>query len=271
LKTDVIQVAEVARSLDPIVELTQIQTMVHEHNTALRTAHGHGFSPLQIKKTVFYTGYLLNSSTSAAVLNALEVPAMVAQENDVKLLANNVMITPRPASKSVLAKTGPLGRNVEFEVVGVAHWEHRVWAALVKPVDESIRIYTGTYPVLPPSWGVFRGSILTRTDNPEPMVVLAVRRGAKPIDAGRIDKKHWKPPVKPVRFSTVVGERLLLRIEEDNNEGEWESLFPRRKSSGNILAVNTASTSNSAITHHETPPGSAGPMAIPSWGSGGRW
>jgi hypothetical protein len=254
LKVEVIQVAEVARCLDPTVELTQIQTMVQEHNTVQRLTHGHRFSPLRIKKTVFYTGYLLNSATSAHVLNALEIPAMLAKDNDVKLLANNVMITPRPASKSVLAKTGPLGRKVEFEVVGVAHWENKVWAALVKPVDESVRIYTGMSPARHPSSS---GTTLTILDNPEPIVVLAVRRGAKPIDAGRIDKSHWKPPARPVRFSTVVGERLLLRIEEDNNEGEWESLFPRRRTS--------------AITT-ETPPSSAGLVrAIPSWGGGGRW
>ncbi|KAA8908110.1 hypothetical protein FN846DRAFT_777559 [Sphaerosporella brunnea] len=237
LKAEVIQVAEAARCLDPITELSVIQTMVHEHNSVQRTIHGHRFLPLRIKKTVFYTGYLLSSSTSANLLNTLEIPSMIAKENDVKLLANNVMITPRPASRSVLARTGPLGRKVEFEVVGVAHWEHKVWAALVKPVDNSIRIYT---------------------DNPEPTVVLAVRRGAKPIDAGRIDKSHYKPPAKPVRFWTVVGERLLLRIEEDNNEGEWESLFPRRKSA--IPA--------SAAASAQTPPLV---RAIPSWGGGGRW
>jgi hypothetical protein len=63
-------------------------------------------------------------------------------------------------------------------------------------------------------------------DNPDTMIVLAVRRNAKPVDAGRISA--WMPPPKAqLRFSTIVGEKLLLRIEEENsNEGEWESLFP---------------------------------------------
>lgn len=103
--------------------------------------------------------------------------------------------------------------------------------------------------------------------------MLAVRRGSKPIDAGRIDKNHWKKPAQTVRFNTVVGERLLLRIEEDNNEGEWESLFPRRKSSGN-MGANPSAHHNNTSSVTDTLPGSAGApsmMAIPSWGSSGRW
>lgn len=135
--------AETARSLDPTTELKHIQTMVDEHNEVQRSCGVHGFKPLRIKKTVFYTGYLLSTATSIALLNSLDIPAMLAKENDIKLMANNVLITPRPASRSVLARAGDFGTKVEFEVVGVAHWEHKVWAALVKPVDDSIRIYTG--------------------------------------------------------------------------------------------------------------------------------
>ncbi|KAF8541967.1 hypothetical protein BDD12DRAFT_651267, partial [Trichophaea hybrida] len=197
LNFEVIQVAEIARTLDPTVELSQIQKMVNEHNSAQRAVQGRGgYSPLRIKKTVFCCGYLLSAAASASLLNTLEVPSMVAKENDVKLLANNVLITPKPASKTVLSKTGPFGTKVEFEVTGVAHWECRVWAALVKPVDETVKVYT---------------------DNPEPTIVLAVRRGTKPVEAQRIDPASWKrPPKAGITFSATVGERLLLRIEEDN-------------------------------------------------------
>jgi len=34
------------------------------------------------------------------------------------------------------------------------------------------------------------------------------------MDAGRIDKMHWKKPAQTVRFDTVVGERFLLHIED---------------------------------------------------------
>lgn len=67
------------------------------------------------------------------------------------------------------------------------------------------------------------------TENPRPLLVLAVRRNTKPIDASRIHA--WNAPPNPnIRFTSVVGERLLFRIEEDfPNEGEFDSLFPRRR------------------------------------------
>jgi hypothetical protein len=178
------------------VELAVIQEMLNEHNVN-KPAHR---KPIKIKKTVFCTGYLLNSQTTGTLLNDLQVPAMVADEPDVKYVANNVLITPKPANKTILDAVGPLGTKVEFEVMGVAHHNHRVWAALVKPVDESIKIYT---------------------DNPQLIIVLAHKRGAKPIEAQNIDASSWSPPPRPgIRFTTTIGERLILRVEEDYNEGE---------------------------------------------------
>ena len=107
-------------------------------------------APLRIKKTVYYTGYLLKSQASADVINSLELAKHVVGEG-MRLLANSVVITPRPASSAVLKKTGPLGRKVEFEIVKVGQWENRVWAAEVKPVDPTVRIYTGMLP--PPTQG----------------------------------------------------------------------------------------------------------------------
>lgn len=246
LKTEVIQVAEITCYLDPTTELSKIQMMVGEHNLSQRTTLGR-HNPLKVKKTVFYTGYLLNAAGSAALLNELEVPSMVAKESDVKLLANNVLITPRPASKTVLAKTGQFGKCVEFEVVSVGQWENRIWAALVKPVDENVRIYS---------------------DNNQPVIVLALKRGTKPIEANRIEASAWKdPPKESIRFFGTVGEKLLLRIEEDINEGEWESLFPKRRSSGNVNHNNNAHNTNATNPHSNS-----ATHAIPSWGNGNsRW
>jgi hypothetical protein len=116
--------------------------MMNEHNQMQRTVQSRSF--LKMKKTVFLTGYMLNSAATAHVLNELETPALALKEQDVKLFANNVLITPRPATKSVLDRTGPLGRRVEFEIIKVGNLESRIWAALVKPTDPTIRIYSGT-------------------------------------------------------------------------------------------------------------------------------
>lgn len=225
LDHELFQVTEVPRSLDPTVELSLVQRMVDEHNAFLRAQGRANCPPLRIKKTVFCTGYLLNAASTASLLNSLEVPAMIRKENGVKLLASNVLIAPRPASKSILSRTGPLGTKVEFEVVGVGNHENRVWAARVKPVDETVRIYT---------------------ENPEPTVVLAVRRGCKAVEAQRINKSSWQHPPRPITFTATVGERLMLRIEEDSHEGEFAGLF---QSSGNMSANATSRCSNPTTPH----------------------
>lgn len=58
-------------------------------------------------------------------------------------------------------------------------------------------------------------------ENSQPMIVLAIRgREAKPIDAQKITNWQFLPGGQNIRISTVVGEKLLLRIEESNLEGE---------------------------------------------------
>lgn len=150
----VVEVSEESRCLPPSIELAEVQTMINEHNN-LRPAHT---PPLRIKKTVFYTGYLLPHKGTAYVLNALNIPQQVAQEPEVKLLGNSVLITPKPATKDVLKRTGDMGTKIEFEVDKVGNWEGRVWAAIVKPVDPKVRIYTGMCPKRSQMGRVFRDS-----------------------------------------------------------------------------------------------------------------
>lgn len=53
------------------------------------------------------------------------------------------------------------------------------------------------------------------------MIVLALRgRDTRPMDAHKI--KNWQalPSGQSLRITTVVGEKLLLRIEENSPEGE---------------------------------------------------
>jgi hypothetical protein len=83
-----------------------------------------------------------------------------------------------------------------------------IWAASVQPVPHTKKFYT---------------------ENPEPIVVLALRKGAKPIDAGKIQNWQPVPPEKQYVFESTVGEKVLLRIEdEDPRENDYESLFPNK-------------------------------------------
>ena len=122
-----------------------------------------------------------------------------------KFLANNILITPRPAQKSTLDKAGGLGAKQIWQVTGTAVYENKIWAARVTPIPPSAPYYT---------------------DNPTPIIVLALRKGAKPIDAGRIQNWQPVPSDKQFVFETYVGERVQLRVEKElAGEDEYHSLF----------------------------------------------
>lgn len=174
--------------------------MINAHNRSLRDpARNETRSPygrLKIKRTVFYTGYLLSNAESnlliSEVLNPLLSPAL-AESNDLKYMANCILITPRPATPHILDKVGGMGKKISWKVTGTACYENRVWAARLSPVPET-EIYF--------------------TENPHPVVVLAVRKGARPVDASRIQKWNPVPSNQAITFETVVGEKVVLRVEE---------------------------------------------------------
>lgn len=59
------------------------------------------------------------------------------------------MISPRAADSQVLINAGPLGTVVEFVVTGWGHFENKVWAALVRPVDPNFKVYSGELHITP--------------------------------------------------------------------------------------------------------------------------
>jgi hypothetical protein len=216
-------VAKIFRFLDPMVELVQVQNLINEHNSLSPRP------PLRIKKTVYYTGYLLTPTESAYVLNSISFPKTIANEQDVKVLASSVLITRKPATRPLLRKTGPIGRKIKFEIIGVGHWENKVWAALVKPVDPSIQIYSGmSHKEFPVSIYNHNQNANITPDYTQPVVVLACRRSTRPSEANKIT--NWvEPPMKDIEFSTIIGEKTLYRIEEEiPGQDGWESLFPKK-------------------------------------------
>ncbi|KNG84447.1 hypothetical protein ANOM_006912 [Aspergillus nomiae NRRL 13137] len=212
VNAEVIQVAEGAAFLSPVIETAEVQRMINSHNDAVRNRSGNGtkspYGPLCIKRTIFYTGYLISNADSSRLISQTlnpMLPSGLADSNDLKYMANSILITPRPAPRSILDKVGGLGKKLKWKVTGTAVFEHRVWAARLTPVPATEKYYT---------------------ENPQPVVVLAVRKGARPIDAGKIQNWHPVPADKAFTFETVVGEKVVLRVEEQNpHEGEWESQF----------------------------------------------
>ncbi|KAI9816489.1 MAG: hypothetical protein M1827_001621 [Pycnora praestabilis] len=207
ITAEAIAVAEVGTYLDPIIETAEIQRCINAHNQALRSGSTSEMGRLQVKRTIFYTGYIISQSDSAKLLTLVSLPSGMP-DGEVKFLANNILITPRPCPKSILQKVGGIGNKVTWQVTGTAIFENKLWAARVSPVSESQTYYT---------------------ENPLPVVVLGLRKGAKPIEAGRI--QNWQPVSrdKAFTFETVVGEKLLLRVEEETpGENAWDSLFPNK-------------------------------------------
>ncbi|TVY21991.1 Uncharacterized protein LARI1_G000060 [Lachnellula arida] len=205
ITAEVVQVASGDTLLEPVVEAAEVQRMLNDHNDHVdRAKRG---TRLQIKKTVFYTGYLINNTDTQKLLTLANLPPNMP-DTEMKFLANNILITPRPAPESILEKVGNMGSKTTWEVTGTAVYENKIWAASVEPVPKTKQYYT---------------------ENPVPIVVLALRKGARPIDAGKIQNWQPVPPEKQFVFESTVGEKVLLRIEEENPaENEYESLFPNK-------------------------------------------
>lgn len=247
---EVIQVPDISTSLDPVVEVAEIQHLINSHNALVakqgpRQGGGKKHERLMIKKTVFFTSYMIDKADSKRLLDLVRVPSLPASE--LKFHANNIMICPRPCPASILEKVGGMGARMRWRVTGTACFEGSIWAAAVEPVPAQAKYHT---------------------DNPSPFIVLALRKGARPMDAGRI--QHWQtvPLEDTFEFETVVGEKVLLRIEpEDPHENAYESLFANKSAK----RKHTGEDDNQSRHHHGGYQGNTrGDRGFHSGGYGGR-
>ncbi|KAM0261294.1 hypothetical protein ACHAQJ_002325 [Trichoderma viride] len=209
ITADVVQVWDSSTLLDPVVEVAEIQHMINQHNDAMLKESPPSKAKLLIKKTVFFTSYMIGADDIKKLLKLAQIPAGISN-NDLKFHANNILICPRPCPTSIMEKVGGMGSKMLWEVTGTASFDNSIWAACVRPVPHTAKFHT---------------------DNPVPLVVLALRKGARPVDAGKIT--NWQPLPIEERFSfeTTVGEKVILRIEpEDPKEDEYQSLFANKSS-----------------------------------------
>ncbi len=209
INAEVIQVADQQSTMDPVSEVAEIQQMINENNQAILDGVApKGTRPYKIKRSVFYTGYLIPAQDIERLKTLVKLPYN-CPEHEIKYLANNILITPRPAPQSILDKVGGIGARTRWRVVGLANHENRVWAARVQPTDAGVQTYS---------------------DNRTLCVVLATRRNAKPIEAN--DIRNWQPVAAHLafEFETTVGEKVLLRIEEEKHfEDDYEASFPNTR------------------------------------------
>ncbi|KAK0370035.1 tat pathway signal sequence [Colletotrichum limetticola] len=210
ITAEVVQVADMSTTLDPVVEVAEVQHMINLHNEEIGK-HSSDVRPqrLRIKKTVYFTGYLISKEDTAQLMKMAQIPSGLP-EQELKFHANNILICPRPCPASILEKVGGMGSKMKWEVTGTACFENSIWAASLRPVPATAKFHT---------------------DNPSPLVVLALRKGARPVDAGKIQNWQPIPADKAMTFETTVGEKMILRIEpEDPREDEYESLFANKSS-----------------------------------------
>src|SRR5437773_10983744 len=109
-------------NLDPVIETAQIQRMINEHNIQVSATSNPKVGQRQrIKRTVFYTGYLISPADTQKLLTLVHA---TIPETDIRYLANNILITPRPAHRSILDKVGGIGARLRWEVTGTAVFEN---------------------------------------------------------------------------------------------------------------------------------------------------
>ena len=159
---EVIQVPELDSFMDPVTEIAQVQSMINTHNQAVlnRTAP-RGSVPYKIKRSILYTGYLLTNEDTERLKSLITLPRG-CEEGEMRYLANNILIAPRPAPRSTIDKIGGIGSKLRWRVTGLGTLEERIWAARVAPVQPNARFHT---------------------ENNVPYVVLATRRQTKPFEA----------------------------------------------------------------------------------------
>lgn len=191
----VIRVAELSTTLDPVIEAAEVQRMINSHNAGAPMSSRR----YEIKRTVFYTGYLFSPADSAKLLHFVHLPP--GSETDFRFLADKILISHRLASASVLSRVSGIGHKQTWQVTGIACYDNQIWAARVAPVPPNSPYHTDTVT---------------------PLVILALRKDARPGDASRI--QHWQslPTEKQYIFQTVVGEKVQLRVERES-EGEIDN------------------------------------------------
>ncbi|KAI0381366.1 hypothetical protein F5Y04DRAFT_280898 [Hypomontagnella monticulosa] len=199
IDSEVIQVAELSTTLDPVVEVAEVQHMINIHNNLVKDQVGNGRNSrrMVIKKTVFFTSYMLEPADTKRLVLLLN--DLAPDVTDLKYLANTILITPRPCPKSILDKIGGMNAKMKWEVVDIGTFHGNVWAARVRPVPADAPYHT---------------------DNPYPSVVLGLRKGARPPDVNKI--RNWRPipTEKCFVFETTVGEKMMLRIDRDEQDDD---------------------------------------------------
>jgi uncharacterized membrane protein YgcG len=199
INAEVIHVCELKSLLNPDTEIEVVQRAIARHNEAIssgaptmtKTLRKH----LKIDEHFSYFGYMINQTDSARLLTLFQIRPDLIDNGEVRLLASSILICPFYPRNDILKRVGGRGHKVTWQVTGIAKHGDSIWAARVAPVNET-KIYT---------------------QDPTPVVVLAIRKGARQIDANKITQWQDVPPDKAFMFVTTVADKVMLKIEDDHS------------------------------------------------------
>lgn len=80
--------------------------------------------------------------------------------------------------------------------------------------------------------------------------IFALLEAAKFMGSGKIQNWQPVPKDKQIKFDSIVGEKVILRIEdEDLQENEYESLFPKKSHKRKHVQDDEASIRHSSNSH----------------------
>lgn len=202
INAEIVQVSDTLTTLDPVIETAEIQRVINSHNVAIRSENPMRLLPYEIKRTILFTGYLLSPQDSTRLADLVDAPRK--SNNGVTYLANSILISPRSASGSILKQVGGFGHKQKWQVTGIGNHQGKLWAARVAPIPAHSSIYTETNV---------------------PLIVIALSRDSRPADANYIH--NWRPVSKEEShvFETTVGEKVQLRIEQEDSGHEFDRSY----------------------------------------------
>ncbi|KAJ3565565.1 hypothetical protein NPX13_g7459 [Xylaria arbuscula] len=181
IAAEVIQVADISTTLDPVVEVAEIQHLINSHNLIVDDRSKRGRSErLTIRKSVFFTSYMIQPETTKRLI---ELAGPYLPDGEVKYQANAVIITAKPCPPAILEKIGGMHSKMRWSVAGFGSWENNLWAISLQPVPASAPYHT---------------------DSATPSVVIATRGTARPPDVNRIQQWQPIPPEKSFVFETEL-------------------------------------------------------------------
>ena len=198
ITAEVIHVCELKATLEPQAEVDVVQRAIDKHNETIMNGgpnpHKAPMKRLKIVENFLYFAYLISQIDSARLITLCNVPPHLIDSGEVRFMASSILIVPFYPRKDILNKVGGRGKKVTWQVTGIAKYDDRIWAVRVAPVSDT--------PI--------------HTTDPTPTVVLAIRKGSRPIDAARISNWQTVAPDKAFMFETTVGDKVMLKIEEED-------------------------------------------------------